>query len=71
MLAAGFGPATGATVSAGAVAAFMVGMSMLLTLAGAALAIAVICLAAGPGAPVAIWRAVRPRRRRAPLPQQA
>jgi len=70
MLAAGFGPATGATVSAGAVAGFMVGMSTLLTLAGAVLAVTIVCLTAGPGAPAAIWRAVRPRRGRA-LPQQA
>jgi len=69
MLTAGFGPATGASVSAGAVAGFMVGMSTLLTLAGAVLAVGVICFAAGPGAPAAVWRAVRPRRGRA-VPQQ-
>ena len=37
MLAAGFGPATGAAVPAATVAAFMIGMSLLLTLAGAVL----------------------------------
>jgi hypothetical protein len=69
MLAAGFGPATGATVPAATVAAFMLGMSLLLTLAGAVLGVAVICLTAGPGAPAAVWRAVRPRRPAALQPQ--
>ena len=62
MLTAGFAPATGAAVSAGAVAAFMVGMSGLLTLAGAALTVAIVSLTAGPGALAALWRASRPRR---------
>jgi len=62
MLAAGFGPATGTTVHAADVAAFMIGMSLLLTLAGAVLAIAVICAGADRAA---IWRALRPRRRAA------
>ena len=62
MLAAGFGPATGTTVHAADVAAFMLGMSLLLTLAGAVLAIAVICAGADRAA---IWRALRPRRRAA------
>ena len=44
VLSAGFGPATGASVSAGSVAVFMVGMSTLLTLAGAAIAVAIVCL---------------------------
>jgi hypothetical protein len=61
MLTAGFGPATGAQVSAGAVAGFMVGMSTVLTVAGAVLALAVIGLGAGPGALAGAWRAVRPR----------
>jgi hypothetical protein len=68
MLTAGFGPATGASVSAMAVAGFMVGMSTVLTLAGALLTVAIVCLMAGPGAPAAVWRAIRPRRARA-LPQ--
>ena len=62
MLTAGFGPATGTTVAAGEVAAFMIGMSTLLTLAGAALSIGIICASAGPGALTGVWRAVRPRR---------
>ena len=62
MLAAGFGPATGTTVHAADVAAFMIGMSLLLTLAGAVLAVAVICAGADRAA---IWRALRPRRRAA------
>ena len=56
VLTAGFGPATGASVSAGAVAAFMVGMSIVLTLAGAALAVAVVCLMARPAARGAVHR---------------
>jgi len=68
MLAAGFGPATGTTVHAADVAAFMVGMSLLLTLAGAVLAIAVICAGADRAA---IWRALRPRRRTAAVAQDA
>ncbi len=40
----------------------MLGMSLLLTLAGAVLAIAVICAGADRAA---IWRALRPRRRTA------
>ncbi len=68
MLAASFGPATGAAVSAATVAAFMVGMSLLLTVAGAVLAVAVICLTADRAA---VWRALRPRRRAAPLQQRA
>jgi hypothetical protein len=67
MLAAGFGPATGAHVAAADVAAFMVGMSLLLTVAGAALAIAVICAGADRAA---VWRALRPRRRTAAATQQ-
>jgi uncharacterized membrane protein YbhN (UPF0104 family) len=70
MLTAGFGPATGATVSATSVAAFMVGMSALLTLAGALLAIAIVSLAAGPGAAMALWGALRPGRRPVALPQE-
>jgi len=62
MLAAGFGPATGTSVHAADVAAFMIGMSLLLTLAGAVLAVAVICAGADRAA---IWRALRPRRRAA------
>jgi Lysylphosphatidylglycerol synthase TM region len=50
MLTAGFGPATGASVSVGAVAGFMVGMSTVLTLAGAVLAVAIVCLGARPAA---------------------
>jgi hypothetical protein len=61
-LAAGCGPATGTTVHAADVAAFMIGMSLLLTLAGAVLAIAVICAGADRAA---VWRALRPRRRAA------
>jgi len=68
MLAAGFGPATGTTVHAADVAAFMIGMSLLLTLAGAVLAIAVICAGADRAA---IWRALRPRRRTAAVAQDA
>jgi lysylphosphatidylglycerol synthase-like protein len=62
MLAAGFGPATGTHVAAADVAAFMIGMSLLLTLAGAVLAVAVICAGADRAA---VWRALRPRRRAA------
>ena len=62
MLTAGFAPATGAVVSAGAVTAFMVGMSSLLTVTGAALTVAIVSLTAGPGALAALWRAARPRR---------
>jgi hypothetical protein len=62
MLAAGFGPATGATVEAGAVAAFMVGMSTVLTVAGTAISVAIVGLFSGPGALAAVWRAARPRR---------
>ena len=68
MLAAGFGPATGTHVATSHVAAFMVGMSLLLTVAGAVLAVAVICAGADRAA---IWRALRPRRRTAALPQDA
>src|SRR5829696_8592367 len=67
MLAAGFGPATGTHVAASDVAAFMVGMSLLLTVAGAVLAIAVICAGADRAA---VWRALRPRRRTAAATQQ-
>jgi hypothetical protein len=67
MLAAGFGPATGTHVAAADVAAFMVGMSLLLTVAGAVLAVAVICAGADRAA---IWRALRPRRRAAAAPQR-
>ena len=66
MLTAGFGPATGATVGAGSVAAFMIGMSTVLTVAGAALTFAIIAFAAGPGALHAVWRMVAPRRRAQP-----
>jgi hypothetical protein len=62
VLTAGFGPATGAAVEPAAVAAFMVGMSTLLTVAGAAIAVAIVGLASGPGALAAVWRAARPRR---------
>jgi hypothetical protein len=67
MLAAGFGPATGTHVATADVAAFMVGMSLLLTVAGAGLAIAVICAGADRAA---VWRALRPRRRTAAVTQQ-
>ena len=67
MLAAGFGPATGTHVATSEVAAFMVGMSLLLTVAGAVLAIAVICAGADRAA---IWRALRPRRRAAAATQR-
>jgi hypothetical protein len=67
MLAAGFGPATGTHVATADVAAFMVGMSLLLTVAGAVLAIAVICAGADRAA---VWRALRPRRRTAAVTQQ-
>ncbi|HEU5058050.1 MAG TPA: lysylphosphatidylglycerol synthase domain-containing protein [Kofleriaceae bacterium] len=60
MLAAGFGPATGTHVATADVAAFMIGMSLLLTVAGAVLAVAVICAGADRAA---VWRALRPRRR--------
>ena len=62
MLAAGFGPATGTHVATTEVAAFMVGMSLLLTVAGAVLAVAVICAGADRAS---VWRALRPRRRAA------
>jgi hypothetical protein len=67
MLAAGFGPATGAHVATADVAAFMVGMSLLLTLAGAVLAVAVICAGADRAA---VWRALRPGRRVAAATQE-
>jgi hypothetical protein len=67
MLAAGFGPATGANVQTADVAAFMIGMSLLLTLAGAVLAVAVICAGADRAA---VWRALRPRRRAAAATQR-
>jgi hypothetical protein len=67
VLTAGFGPATGATVGTGQVAAFMIGMSTVLTIAGAVLAVGIICLSAGPGALAGMWRAVRPRR---PVPAE-
>ena len=67
MLAAGFGPATGTTVHAADVAAFMIGMSLLLTLAGAVLAVAVICAGADRAA---VWRALRPHRRTAAATQE-
>jgi hypothetical protein len=63
MLAAGFGPATGTHVATTDVAAFMVGMSLLLTVTGAVLAVAVICAGADRAA---VWRALRPRRAAAP-----
>jgi len=62
MLAAGFGPATGTHVATADVAAFMIGMSLLLTVAGAVLAVTVICAGADRAA---VWRALRPRRRTA------
>ena len=68
MLAAGFGPATGTHVASSQVAAFMVGMSLLLTAAGAVLAIGVICAGADRAA---VWRALRPRRRAAAVAQDA
>lgn len=67
MLAAGFGPATGTHVSTADVAAFMLGMSLLLTVAGAVLAVTVICAGADR---TAVWRALRPRRRTAALSQR-
>jgi hypothetical protein len=67
MLAAGFGPATGTHVAVADVAAFMVGMSLLLTLAGAVLAVAVIWAGADR---TAVWHALRPRRRTAAAPQK-
>ena len=70
VLTAGFGPATGATVTGGQVAAFMIGMSTVLTIAGALLAVGIICISAGPGALAGMWRTVRPRRAR-PLPADA
>ena len=68
MLAAGFGPATGTHVASSQVAAFMVGMSLLLTVAGAVLA-----SASSAPAPdrAAVWRALRPRRRAAAVAQDA
>ncbi len=66
MLTAGFAPATGAAVSASAVAAFMIGMSTVLTVAGAAITFGIIAFAAGPGALAAVWRMVSPRRRARP-----
>ena len=68
MLAAGFGPATGTHVATSHVAAFMVGMSLLLTVAGAVLAVAVICAGADRAA---VWRALRPRRRAAAVAHDA
>jgi hypothetical protein len=68
MLAAGFGPATGTHVATSHVAAFMVGMSLLLTVAGAVLAVAVICAGADRAA---VWRALRPRRRTAAVAHDA
>lgn len=62
ILTAGFAPATGIAVGAGEVAAFMIGMSTVLTIAGAALAVGIICVSAGPGALAGMWRAVRPGR---------
>jgi Lysylphosphatidylglycerol synthase TM region len=62
ILTTGFAPATGTAVGAGEVAAFMIGMSTVLTIAGALLAVAIICASAGPGALAGMWRAVRPRR---------
>lgn len=62
ILTAGFGPATGTAVGAGEVAAFMIGMSTVLTIAGALLAVSIICASAGPGALAGMWRAVRPGR---------
>jgi hypothetical protein len=62
ILTAGFAPATGTAVGAGQVAAFMIGMSTVLTIAGAVLAVAIICGSAGPSALAGVWRAVRPRR---------
>jgi hypothetical protein len=62
ILTAGFAPATGTAVGAGEVAAFMIGMSTVLTIAGAALAVGIICASAGPGALAGMWRAVRPGR---------
>jgi uncharacterized membrane protein YbhN (UPF0104 family) len=56
MLAAGFGPATGAVASATALAAFLLGMSTILTVIGAAVTLAIV----GPRATAA---AVRARRR--------
>jgi hypothetical protein len=67
MLAAGFGPATGTQVATADVAAFMIGMSLLLTVAGAVLSIAVICAGADRAA---VWRALRPRRRTAAVTQE-
>ena len=64
MLTAGFGPATGATVSTSTVAAFMVGMSPLLTVAGVAiavtLAVAAVPARSRPSGRVRPRRAVRP-----------
>ena len=65
MLAAGFGPATGTPSPRATVAAFMIGMSLLLTVAGAVLAVAVICAGADRAA---IRRALRRRCRAAALP---
>jgi Lysylphosphatidylglycerol synthase TM region len=62
MLTAGFGPATGAAVHASTVAAFMVGMSTILTIAGVAITVTIIAVAWGPGALAAVWHSVRPRR---------
>ena len=62
MLTAGFGPATGVTVHASTVAAFMVGMSTILTIAGVAITVTIIAAHWGPGALAAVWRGVRPRR---------
>jgi uncharacterized membrane protein YbhN (UPF0104 family) len=62
MLTAGFGPATGTAVHASTVAAFMVGMSTILTIAGVAITVTIIAVAWGPGALAAVWHSVRPRR---------
>ena len=62
MLTAGFGAATGASVSTSTVAAFMVGMSTILTVAGVAIAVTIVAVAWGPGALSAVWHGVRPRR---------
>ena len=62
ILTAGFGPATGTAVGTGEVAAFMIGMSTVLTIAGAGLAVGIICASAGPGALTGMWRAVAPGR---------
>jgi uncharacterized membrane protein YbhN (UPF0104 family) len=62
MLTAGFGPATGTSAPPEQIAAFMVGMSTVLTIAGALISVTIICVSAGPGALGGMLRAVRPRR---------